>query len=296
MSFDITVAFDRAKYLDVQARLFVDTLKDNIPEDTILHVVTNRGKNDEIRKYIKENINSKFYYIRKTDELQSRCRYMLNCFQIHSNKKWIVKMELDLLVLKHLKEFEDILDDDLDIIVETENRKIFDDVMEERLWRQMFKAMNISKPNFKVQFRENNEMGLPLFGSGIVCVKTEHLKKINERWIPLTKICERWGSLGVHPNEVALTGLILDEGWKWKIYPPYYKYNIIGHHRKGSFPSIELEDNPIIPDILILDWHRINWLYEITVTNPRIMKIIERNKDYLNKSSNVNPSQYVEKF
>jgi len=284
MSFDITIAFDRAKYLNPQIRMFIDTLKDNIPEDTILHVVTNRGKNDEMRKYIKENINSKFYFIRKTDELQSRCRYMLNTFKVKTDKEWIIKMEMDMLILKHLSAFENILDDKLDLILEPENRKIFPDETEEKLWRIIYRAMGIKKPTFKIEFRENNEMGLPLIGTGIICVKTKHLDKINERWIPLTKICEKWINLNTHPNEMGYTGLILDEKWKWKLYPRKYKLNPIGIFRKNEFPSIELIDGCKLPkDTVIFDYHRPYWLMHVAKYNKNIGDIICRNSKYIPK-------------
>ena len=282
MSFDICLAFDKAKYLDVQARLFIGTLKDNIPEDTILHVVTNRSKDDEIRKYIKENINSKFYYIRKSDELQSRCRYMLNCFRIKTDKLWIIKMELDTLVLKHLSAFNDILTDDVDMVLEPENRRIYSGAMETRLWRNIYKSMGFPEPTQKIRFRENNEEGLALFGTGIICVRKELLDKINKDWIPLTKKAELFLNLNSHPNEQAWTGMVLNSNWRWKIYPRRYKLNPIGIYRNGSFPSTELvEDCQLPEDTIVLDYHRPNWLIHMSRYNSNVADIICRNSKHI---------------
>lgn len=282
MPFDITIAFDKASYLNPQIRMFIDTLKDNIPEDTILHVVTNRGKNDEMRKYIKENINSKFYFIKKSDELQSRCRYMLNCFRIKTDKEWVIKMEMDMLILKHLSTFNEILKEHLHFVLEPENRKIFDDKTESRLWRLMYKAMGIETPTLLIPYRENNEYGLPLIGTGIVCVRSEHLDLINKRWIPLTKICEKWINLNVHPNEQAFTGIVTDSGYPWYLYDAKYKFNPIGHFRDGDFPSTKLIDDCKLPDdTIILDWHRWPWLAHVAKYNPQIREIIDRNKKYI---------------
>ena len=35
MSFDLTISFDKAEYLNPQLYMMVDTLRDNIPDDTI---------------------------------------------------------------------------------------------------------------------------------------------------------------------------------------------------------------------------------------------------------------------
>lgn len=284
--FDLTIAFDKANYLNPQLYMFFDTLKDNIPEDTKVHIVTNRGKEDHIRKYIKENINSKIYFNTgyKTQHLNSRCRYMFNCFDIKSDADWIIKMEADMLILKHLSALENILEDNLDCVLETENRVIFDESTSNRLWRMMYRAMDIKPPAFKIEFRENKEMGLPLFGTGMICVRNRTLNKINERWIDLTKKVEPWLNLNVHPNEQAFTGLVLDENWKWKIYPANYKFNPIGHFRKGSFPSIDLIENCKLPgDTIILDYHRPQWLFHVAKYNPQIKTIIQKNKQHIPK-------------
>jgi len=282
MSFDITIAFDKAEYLNPQARLFISTLKDNIPKDTILHVVTNRTDEDEIVKYIQENINSKFYFIEKSDELKSRCRYMLNCFKIKTNKEWIIKMELDMLTLKHLSALENILEADLDCVLEPENRRIYSGAFEKRLWRSIHKAMGFPNPTQKIIFRENNEEGLALFGTGMICVRKELLDKINKEWIPLTKKAEPWLNMNVHSNEQAFTGLVLNSGWRWKIYKDIYKYNPIGHFRKGDFPSTNLIDDCKLPeDTVIFDYHRPKWLMHVAKYNKNVGDIICDNNKYI---------------
>lgn len=297
MSFDLTISFDTSSYLDPQARLFVDTLKDNIPDDTILHVVTNRNKNDEIRKYIKENINSKFYYIKKSDELQSRCRYMLNCFRINSKKEWIIKTELDVLPLKHLSAFDNILTSEVDLVLEPENRHIYSGVMEKRLWKNIYKAMGFPEPTQKIRFRENNEEGLALFGTGLICVRNKLLDKINKDWIPLTKKAEPWLKMNTHSNEQSFTCLVLNSNWRWKIYPRKYKLNPIGTFRKGEFPSIELVDDCVLPkDTIQLDYHRFSWLSKLMSVNPEIREIVERNRKYIpDEWWNLGSQEFVEK-
>jgi hypothetical protein len=281
-NFDLTISFDKAEYLNPQLYMLVDTLKDNIPSNTILHITTNRSKDDSIIQYITESINTKVYYKEPFKDLKSRCQYMFHCFEIETNKPWVVKLESDFLILKHLSCLDTILKDDLDIVVEPENRKIFDDTTANRLWRIIYKAMDIEMPKFFLQFRENKERGLPLFGTGLICIKSEHIKKLNERWIPLTKICEQWIDYNIHPNEMAFTGIILDEGWNWAVYNDKYKFNPIGHFRKGEFPSTDLIDNCKLPDdTIILDYHRFPWLLHIAKYNENIRNIVQRNKQFI---------------
>ena len=281
--FDLTIAFDEAEYLDPQIYMFIDTLKDNIPDDTILHVVTNRDPTSEVMRYISNNIHTQIYFKEKNDFLKSRCRYMLNCFDIKTDKEWVIKMELDMLILKHLDIFKHyIIDKDLDLFIEPENRKIFDDNTADRLWRVMYKAMNIEKPELKITYRENKEKGLPLFGTGLIGVRSKHLDTINKRWIPLTKICEKWINLNTHPNEQAFTGMAFDEKWELFLYPPTFKFNPIGHFRKGEFPSTDLIDNCKLPeDTVIFDYHRPQWLFHVAKYNPQVKEIIERNRKYI---------------
>jgi len=286
MKFDICMAFDKAEYLNPEIYLMLDTLKNKIDDDTVLHIVTNRSKDDEMRKFIKEDFNSKIYYVSKdlVNSLDSRCRYMLNCFKMKTDKEWVMKIEADVLFLKHLSEYESLLKDDLDLVIEPENRKIFPDEFETRLWRLMYRAMKIKVPTEKIQFRENGEMGLPLFGTGIFFVKSKHLDTINKRWMKLTQICERWMHMNVHPNEQAFTGMALDEGWKIHLYHPRYKFNPIGHWRKDAFPSVELIDDCVLPgDTVCFDYHRPEWLMHVAKFNKSISDIVCRNDKYIPK-------------
>lgn len=290
MSFDLTISFDKAEYLNPQLYMFVDTLKDNIPDDTILHIVTNRSEDNELIQWIQQQIPTKIYNNNgeNTDHLKSRCKYMFNCFEVETDKSWLIKMEADMVILKHLDAFEEIIQHEggihgCDIILEPENRKIFNDISAHRLWRIIYNAMGMKYPRDTfIEFRENREIGLPLFGTGLIIVNSKHLDTINKRWVPLTKICEKWIDLNIHPNEFAFTGMIFDEGWKWWTYDAKYKFNPIGHFRKGSFPSTELIDNCKLPDdTIIFDYHRPEWLMHVAKYNPQIMKIIEKNKQYI---------------
>jgi len=185
MNFDITLAFDTAEYLNPQLYLLTNTLKDKLPEDTIVHIVTNREENDDVIQHMKNALPLKIWYNdgTKTSHLESRCRYMFNCFEVETNKPWLIKMESDMLILKHLSEFDNILEEQLDLVMEPENRKIFSDVQEKRLWRRMYKNMGVETPSIQIQYRENKEYGLPLFGTGIICVKSNLIRTINDRWI-----------------------------------------------------------------------------------------------------------------
>ena len=284
MKFDLAIAFDKAKYLEPQVYMFVDSIKDKLPEGTILHVVTNRGKEDSLRKYIKNTVPSKFYYEKEPDELNSRCRYMLNVLKIKTDKPWVIKVEADMLALRHLSALEEMLDDEYDIIIESENRRIFTDEMETRLWRMLYREMKVKCPTETITYREDDKIGLPLFGTGMFCVKSKYLDLINKKWIPYTKICERWLHINVHPNEQAIGGIIFGEGLKWKIYPREYKWNPIGIWRKGTFPSIELIDNCILPEeVVFLDYHRPKWLYHVAKFNPNVKEIVDRNSSKMSK-------------
>ena len=287
MSFDLAIAFDDSKYLDPQIYMFIYSIKDKLPKDTLLHVVTSRKDGDPVKEHIRNNVPSKFYYEKTPDGLVSRCKYMLNTFKIDTDKEWVIKMEADTLALKHLDSFNKILKDNLDIVMEPENRKIFVDAYEARLWRIIYKNMGIKVPNIKIKFREKDKEGLALFGTGIICIKSKHLDTVNKRWIPLTKLCEPWINLNTHPNEMAWTGMVFDEGWKWKLYDRKYKFNPIGIWRKGLFPSTELIENCIIPeDVVFFDYHRPKWLYHVSKYNSPIQKILYENQKYIPKEWN----------
>lgn len=282
MSFDLCMAFDEAKYLDPQIYMLVDTLKNNIPEDCILHINTNRSDDDKLLKYIHKCLGTKIYKKPPFKDLKSRCQYMFHAFEVETDKDWIIKIEGDLLILRHLSEFDKLLQSKYDLIIEPENRKIFTDNIESRLWRIIYKNLNIDMPTEKIMFRENKEYGLPLYGTGLVCVKRRHLDIINKRWVELTKQCERWIDYNIHPNEFAFTAMTFDEKWKTLLYPPRYKFNPIGHFRKGNFPSVELIDNCKLPeDTIIFDYHRPEWLMHIANHNDNINNIVKRNKEYI---------------
>jgi hypothetical protein len=265
--------------------LFADSIKDKLPEDTMVHIVTNRPIGDEALGYLTDSIpvkNHIVYYNEEYPDLESRCRYMLNAFKIEPTNPWVIKVELDFLFLKHLSEFETILEDDLELVLEPEARKIFSDEEARRLWRIMYRTMEIKMPDFKIQFRENNETGLPLFGTGLICVRKELLPTINKRWESLTKMIEPWGPWNVHPNESSFTAMIQNEMWKWKIYSSDYKFNPISHFRDGPFPSRKLKDNCIIPDnVKILDYHHFEWLNHICKYNPHIKEIVDKSRQYI---------------
>jgi hypothetical protein len=282
--FDISLSFDDAKYLNPQLYVFFNSLEDKIPDDVVIHIVTTRDRTDDVIQYALDRFDVVLYNKPPFTDLKSRCQYMFHCFEVETNKPWLIKMESDFIFLKHLDELNNILDDDYDLILEPENRKIFDDDTANRLWRIIYRAMNIECPTQKITFRENKEDGLPLFGTGMVCVKSKHLHTINERWHDLIKICEQWIDYNIHPNEFAFTGLVFDEGWKWKIYDDKYKFNPIGHFRAEPFPCTRLVDNCVLPDdVVIFDYHRPNWLIHVSKWNPYIKDVLNRNSQYLTK-------------
>lgn len=286
MSFDLAIAVDTAPYLTPQLYLMVDSIRDKLPKDTIVHIVTDRQDNDECLQWIQKQVPTIIYKDdgSKTNHLKSRCRYMLNVLDIESDKEWVMKIESDFIFLKHLSEYEKLLEDDLDLVIETESRKIYPDNIEKRLWRQMYRAMGYQQPTQKVRFRENNEEGLALFGTGLFCVKNKHIKWLSDEWIRLTEKAEPWLSFNVHSNEQALTCAILNSDLKWKIYPPKYKWNPISFCRDGEFPNTNLKPNCIIPmDCILFDYHRPKWLMHISKYNPQVADIICRNSKYIPK-------------
>jgi hypothetical protein len=282
MAFDITLAFDKAEYLDPQIYLFARSIKDKIPKDTTIHIVTNRENDDSPLNYLIDSVNKVMvYHCDEYPDLESRCRYMLNCFKIHPTTDWVIKMELDFMFLKHLEAFNELLNTDKDILMEPENRKIFTDAEEQRLWRIMYKQMGVKCPEERIQFREKGEWGLPLLGTGLICVRSTLIDDINKRWEPMTRIVEPWGAFNVHPNEQAFTAMILDEGWKWDIYPQKYKFNPISTFRNGDFPSTDLVDNAVLPkDTVILDYHHLKWLSHMAKFNPEVARQLMAEVDF----------------
>lgn len=284
MSFDISIAFDTVEYVNPQLYMLVDTLKDKLPEDTILHIITNRDENDDVVSHIISNVNSKYHYNdgSKTKDLKSRCKYMFNCFDINTDKDYLLTLDCDILVLKHLKELEDVLKLGYDVVLQPENRKIFNDAMENRLWRHIYKSMNINIPNFKIHYIENHEEGLPLFNTGVVAVKKEKLKIINEEWHNLIKICEKWIKFGIHPNEFAFTALVLKNKMNWGWIGDVFNFNPIGYWRDGEFPSVKLVEECNIPEsVVLLHYHRPQWLMHLANKNKYISDVLCSNDKYI---------------
>jgi len=280
--FDLSISFDKAEYLNPQLYMMADTLKDNIPEGSILHIITNRSKNDKVLKYISNNIPTKIYKKQPFKDLKSRCRYMFHCFDVDTDKDWLMKIEADLLFLKPLEEFNNILKDEYDLVIEPENRKIFPDKIAYRLWRNIYRELRIPMPMDIIEFRENKEKGYALYGTGLVCVKSKHLNLINNKWIPLIKKCEKWINFNIHPNEFAFTALSFKEKWNTYLYKDHFKFNPIGHFRKGDFPSVELiEDCKLPDDTVIFDYHRPAWLMHVAKYNDNIKEIVKKNKKHI---------------
>lgn len=298
MKFDLTISFDKATYLNPQLYMMVDTLKENIPDDTILHITTNRDDDDVVLQWIRKQVPTRIYKKPPFKDLKSRCQYMFHVFEIETDKDWVIKTEIDVLFLRKLREFNRTLDKEFDIILQSENRRIIpDDTLETRLWRQVYRAMDIKMPNIRLPYVENNEIGMPLLATGVVCVQSKHLDTINKRWVPLTKICEKWIDFNLHPNEMAMSGIIFDEEWDFKLFNKRYNFNPIGHFRKDRFPSTELVDNCKLPsDTIVFDYHRPQWLRHVSESNPKIENIILRNIEHIpDEWWNLSSEEFMEK-
>ena len=276
--FDLSMAFDKVEYINPQLYMLTNTLKNNLPEDTILHIVTNREEDDETLQYIQKNIPTKIYHKQPFENLKSRCQYMFHCFEVETDKPWLIKIEADILALRNLRVFNKTLND-AEVILQPENRRIItDDLLEERVWRNIYRAMKIKLPDIKFKHIENGELGRPLVNTGVVCVRSEHLDYINKRWIELIKIAEKWIDFGIHPNEFAFTAMLFESGWDFKFFNERYNFNPIGHYRKGLFPSTDLIDNcRLSSDIVLLHYHRPKWLFHLARYNKNISDIVERN-------------------
>jgi len=301
-TFDITMAFDDAKYLNPQLYMFFDSLIDKLPENTVVHIVTNRYMTDDVISYIlKLPIKVKYYYNdgNTTKHLKSRCKYMLNCFNIDTDKDWIVKLECDMLALKHLNELYKVIDDKYDIIIEQERRRMIDnDVLEKRIWKNIYNAMDIKCPTDRFITTEDRKMSLPLFGTGVIFIKSKLLPIINKYWIDKTNVCEKWIEFNIHPNEFAFTGIIYDNKLKFNIFPTeIYDFNPISYYRDGEFPSQKLIDDIILPDdIVIFSYHRAWWLEQLLPTNKKLNDIVDRNMKYIpNDWWELNQNKFMEK-
>jgi len=283
MSFDISISFNGEKYLDSQIYLLMDTLKGNILDDTILHVTTNRPDDDKVLKHIQDSMNVEIYKKPPPEGLKSRCKYLLNAVEVDTDADYLVRMDVDMLALQHLDWITEQIKHGYDIIIQSENRRIIqNDNLETRTWKRIYRAMGIKMPEWKIHFIENHEEGRPLFNTGFMIIKTDILPIIRERWKKLTKICEKWNHLGIHPNEMAFSAMIIDENWNWGTLSGGDIFNPIGHFRDGNFPSTKLIDNCILPkDVKMLHWHRWQWLEQLVKVNPQIKEIIERNRQHI---------------
>ena len=285
MKIDLSVAFDSNPYLIPQLYLYFYTLRDNLPKDWNIHMITEKSTNDvnniwwdlhdyEVGDFVSlktlENVKSKL-----SDGLKSRCRYLLNAVDIKPYGDWVVRTDLDFLWINKLDKLESLLDG-CDIVIQPENRRIIDDDnIELRLWKQIYRAMDIDVPKDKIRFIEDGRYGLPLYNTGFFMIKSELLSVLKERWNKLTGVCEKWIDWNIHPNEFAMSAIIQDEGWKVKELPTWANFNPISMFRKGEFPSQQLVDNPIISsDVIGLHYHKPFWLKHLAKYNTSVQKII----------------------
>lgn len=275
-SIDISIAFDDTTYLIPQVYLQIASLRDKIPEGTTLHLTTT-GNRGELVKYISKNIPTKIYTVPPIDGLKSRCSYLLHTMEIESDADYVLKTDLDILFLNDFSELIRMLKEEPDIIIQGENRRmISDDAVELRLWRNIYKALGVELPTYKFRYTENNEHGLPLFCTGAFVIKTDKIKEISEKWVDMTKVCERWIQYGIHPNESSLTAIVLGNKWKYILLPDYLHYNPIGHFRAKPYPCTDLIDNCILPEnIFMLHWHRWQWLNQLMKVNKNVRDIVE---------------------
>lgn len=274
---DISIALDGASYLTPQAYLQIASLKDKIPEETTLHLTTT-GNRKELTKYISKAVNTKLYTKPPIENLKSRCSYLLRTMEIESDADYILKVDLDILFLKDFNELMDLIKTNMDIYIQGESRRIIqDEKIETRLWKAVYKEMEFELPDTKIAYVENHEIGRPLFNSGAFIIKVDRLRDLQENWINLTRKAEKFIQYNLHPNETALTALILCNHWKWIGLPLWMHFNPISHFRKGPFPSQELIEDCKLPDeIFMLHWHKPNWLQHIAKYNLNVQEIIDK--------------------
>ena len=297
-SIDISISFDSASYLNPQICLFADMMKDSISEDMVLHIVTNREKDDESLNYLMSRIpNHKIYFMETFKDLISRCKYLIHSVDIASDADFVLKMDLDVIPLKPMEEVRGILDEDIDVYIQMENRRIIpNDALETRIWRQIYRAMKIKMPDVKMNYIESDEIGLPLFNTGVFILKNELLNTASLNWSKLTKICEDWMEYGIHPNEFAATAMIFKYGWKLDRLNKRFNFNPIGAFRKGIFPSTELREDCVLPkDAVLLHWHKSKWLQHLMKYNKELNDRLKGLK-YLESLWNVPEEVYMEKI
>ncbi|MBE3094610.1 MAG: hypothetical protein IMZ52_06225 [Actinobacteria bacterium] len=276
MKLDISIALDDSTYLTPQAYLQIASLKDKIPEETTLHLTTT-GNRKELTKYISKAINTKLYTKPPIENLKSRCSYLLRTIEIESDADYVLKTDLDVLFLKDFQEVLDLIKTDADIYIQSENRRIISDgKIETRLWKAVYKEMGFELPDLRIPYVENHEIGRPLLNSGAFIIKVDRLQDLQEKWINLTKKAEKFIQYNLHPNETALTAMILCDNWKWMGLHQWLHFNPISHYRKGSFPSQELiEDCKLPEEIFMLHYHKGNWLSHLARYNKNVQQIID---------------------
>jgi len=279
VKFDISIAFDNANYIIPQVNLYINSLKQMIPNDSTLHIVTTKeNETGDFKSFIYQNIKNANIYTPGNQfiELKSRCKYLLNAIDVEPTKDWLMRTDLDFIWLNKLDKIDGLLND-CDIVIQPENRRIFkEDIYEERIWRQIYKAIEIKPPTEKIQFVEDGEWGLPLYNTGFFIIRSDLIPILKDRWEILTKICEKWIEFNIHPNETAFTAIIQDERWKVKQLPTWANFNPISKFRKGNFPSQELKENSLIPeDVVGLHYHKPNWLAHLMKYNKKVKDIVE---------------------
>lgn len=278
MKFDITFAFDDAEYLIPQIYLLTESLKDKLPKETVIHITTTEYK--DILNYIKANLPNKvkIYLKSPIENLKSRCSYLLRTMEIESDADYVLKIDLDILFLKDFDEILELVKSDADIYIQSENRRIIsDEKIETRLWKAVYKEMGFEIPDIRIPYIEGHELGRPLLNSGAFIIKTSKMKELREKWKELTRLAEKFINYNIHPNETALTAIILCNHWKWMGLHQWLHFNPIGHWRKGSFPSQELIDDCKLPkEVFMLHWHKPQWLWHIAKYNENIQELIKQ--------------------
>jgi hypothetical protein len=209
----------------------------------------------------------------------------MRTMEIESDADYVLKTDLDILFLSKFNEVLDLIKTNADIYIQSENRRIISDgAIEGRVWRNIYREMGYKLPDIMVPYIENHELGRPLLNSGAFIIKNEKMRSLSEGWIEKTKICEKWMGYNIHPNEFALTAIILCENWKWMGLHEWLHLNPIGHYRWGDFPSQKLRDDCVLPEgVFMLHWHKPQWLAHLAKYNQNVKDIITSSEQHIPK-------------
>jgi len=282
--YELTSAIETKDYLIKELKIYMQSLIDNsysfkrftlISPSMILD-----KKFSELWEYFIDNgdkldhwYSQRFYY-----EYGTRCGYEMKALDIKPiiSKGWIIRTDVDLIVLKDLQEKIKKLSPKYDIYLLPENRRFLGN-RDFTIMKNLSKMANVKPFDWTVKSMEDKEEMYPIFQCGVQIIKAKLFEEIDlfKEWNYLNNLVEKFYG-DFHSLELAWSLLCQKYDLKIGILSEYLNWNPITYWRDGDFPSQKLKNDAFLPEnVVILHYHKPYWL-KYFKDDKRIKSVLDK--------------------